>query len=560
MTKMKKTGVLATLLLLGAAACADLDVVNPNDPERERALSTASDIESLIAGSMKQWSDGAHWYEGSSFFLSSASFQSSAPWNNAGMVPYSWIPRPEIQNNTADTDYQNVSWWWYQYYKAIAQVWAGLRAFEDTAVTNELGRDTLTAMAFGKFVQGLAHGSLALQYDQGFIVDETVELFDEAGNPIEQTLVPYGDMMTAALGYFDQAIALAEQGAFTVPSSWMSVSVSSDLLVQIAHSMKARYRAAVARNPTERDAVRWDLVIADVNEGVTEDWIFGWAPWDFDAFSNDLHNYYRYAGWQQLTYFILGMADQSGNYQTWLSLPLLDRVPAVSTGGPIDVLIITPDLRFPQGATVDEQRDDCPLEVGYCESKGKLYAVPHHALANQWQKPERQRWRWSYYWSVVPYNIRWVDDGLAPEITMAEMDLLVAEGLYRQGDLAGAANIINQTRVPAGLNATDATGLNTSCVPKLPDESCGDLFEMLKWEKRLLTQFMGLHSIPWYYDGRGWGDLYVGTWEQFPVPCGEMEVLRAQSTTPELLDCYTFGSPGGASASPGSIYNWPGEL
>jgi hypothetical protein len=140
-----------------------------------------------------------------------------------------------------------------------------------------------------------------------------------------------------------------------------------------------------------------------------------------------------------------------------------------------------------------------------------------------------------------------------PTITLAEMRLLVAEGLFRQGNKAGAADIINETREAAGLNATDANGTNTSCVPKLPNGQCGDLWEMLKWEKRMETVFTGINVVGWFWDGRGWGDLWKDTPLMFPVPCQELEVLQ-------LLPCNTYGGPGGEMGSPGSTYAFPFEM
>ena len=110
------------------------------------------------------------------------------------------------------------------------------------------------------------------------------------------------------------------------------------------------------------------------------------------------------------------------------------------------------------------------------------------------------------------------------------------------------ALIVNETRVPAGLNATDAAGTNTSCVPMLPNGSCGDLWEMFKWEKRLETQFVGPLRSSWWFDGRGWGDLMVGTLLQFPVPSGEMKLLLESS--------YNLGGVGGLSAAPLGTYGY----
>jgi hypothetical protein len=137
-------------------------------------------------------------------------------------------------------------------------------------------------------------------------------------------------------------------------------------------------------------------------------------------------------------------------------------------------------------------------------------------------------------------------------MTLEESRLLKAEGLFRTNNKAGAAAIINETRVPAGLSAADATDTNTSCVPKLPNGSCGNLWEMLKWEKRMETAFTGLSIAPWYYDGRGWGDLYKGTFLMLGTPCQELQVLQMEP-------CMNYGGPSGEFGSPGSTYAYPHE-
>jgi len=53
-----------------------------------------------------------------------------------------------------------------------------------------------------------------------------------------------------------------------------------------------------------------------------------------------------------------------------------------------------------------------------------------------------------------------------------------------------------------------------------PATVCGNIFEAMKWEKRLETSFTG-HS-QWYIDARGWGDLYAGTPLEWPVPYNEL--------------------------------------
>ena len=93
MRKMLKSLAVGSLLLLGTGACADLEVVNLNDPDAERSLATAGDVESLISGAYNTWFRGVYDYSGPGMFLSAASFQHTAPWANAGMPPAGIIGR-----------------------------------------------------------------------------------------------------------------------------------------------------------------------------------------------------------------------------------------------------------------------------------------------------------------------------------------------------------------------------------------------------------------------------------------------------------------------------------
>ena len=141
----------------------------------------------------------------------------------------------------------------------------------------------------------------------------------------------------------------------------------------------------------------------------------------------------------------------------------------LKTSGP--VLIVTPDLRFPRGETLEDQS----------AQPGRYYAInPDTGVV--WAG---RAWQWSVYRDDRYRDYLDSGSALVPEIDVAEMDLLRAEALYRLGDAAGAAELVNRTRVASGLSATDASGANASCVPRLPDGSCGGLLEMLKWEKRM---------------------------------------------------------------------------
>ena len=532
--------VVGATLLLGAGACANLDVVNQNNADAARALKTPGDVESLIAGAYNTWFDGSYFYYGPGPFLSNQAFQHNAPWANFGMEFYGRIPRQPIINDAADQNYEDFTRVWYYSYRAIAAVSSGLQSLAQPDIANALGADNvLRDEAYGYFVLGVAHASLAALYDQAFVVDETTDITKP------QTAQSYTDVMAAAMGYFDKAIQLCGQGSFTLPQGWLATSnVDNTLLAQIAHSEKARWMAAVARTPAERQAVDWNAVISNVDAGITSTWS---QKLDYNAgWYNGVMDIGSYQGWAEMAYWIYGMADQNGNYQRWLAQPIPDKSPNPSDG---DIVIVTPDLRFPQGADIATQRDTAA--DGSQINAGTYFDAPTW-IGEVWAHPERGTWRWSWYrdFRYEQYTVTYDED--EPEIPMTEMNLLKAEGLYNTGDLAGAAALVNLTRTAAGLNATDAAGTNTSCVPKLPDGTCGGLLEMLKWEKRMEIQFTGLFGAPWWFDSRGWGDLFKNTPLQFPVPCKELQTLQ-------ILPCYTFGGSGGDMTAPTSSYAYPGE-
>lgn len=203
----------------------------------------------------------------------------------------------------------------------------------------------------------------------------------------------------------------------------------------------------------------------------------------------------------QLPYFIAGMADGSGSFQRWLARdPFVRRPfpPSNGEGSEPPILIVTPDLRFPRGRTLE----------GQTAQPGTLFAVPQERTTDEgvdalWGRPERGTWRWSYYRFTGADAYAGSIDGRWPLFTEAELRLLRAEGFLRLGSMADAASLVNLSQTAAGLDATDGSATSTDCVPSLPDGTCGDLLEMLRWEKRLETQWTGPFLSSWYFDGRG---------------------------------------------------------
>lgn len=535
MRKTLKHLVVGSLLIFGTTACADLEVLNTNEPDAARSLATAGDVVALVGGSYNNWFYGNYSYNSASLALSNAVFQHNAPWANAGMEKYGRIPRIAFINSVADGDYNYLSRPWFYSYRAIAAVADGLKSMQREEISSGVSAEEAASLkAFGKFVQGMSHATIAVLFSEGFVVDETTDLAEP------QDPLGYLELMDEAMGYFDECISLSQGATWTLPLDWMRAELTGPQLARVAHSMKARYRAAVARTPAERAAVNWQAVIQDIDAGITSTFYANYD--DYNGWSNDAWGYINYPYWSQASYFIYGMADQSGNYQLWNSTPMASKSYKI---GDKDILIVTPDKRFPQGSTVAAQR----LAPGthFRTNRGEGAETGY-----TWARPDRGQWRWSwykhnrgeFYWDDMIFDL--------PEIRIEEMNLLKAEALYRTNNKAGAAQLINVTRVAAGLNATDANGTNTSCVPKLPSGTCGDLLEMLKWEKRMETVATGPLGVGWYFDGRGWGDLWKDTFLNLPMPCQEAQVLQ-------LVPCKTYGGPGGEMAAALSTYKWNGE-
>src|SRR5439155_67086 len=145
--------------------------------------------------------------------------------------------------------------------------------------------------------------------------------------------------------------------AGNLPDIWVKGNaLTSDQFIRLIRSYKARFRAGVARTPADRadvgagGTVDWNQVILDADSGLTADLIIAMDPsagWDMVWVAQ--HYATGSANWHQMSQFILGMADTSGGYDTWLSTTRFNRAP---------FLVVSPDRRLPQGATRAAQVGD----------------------------------------------------------------------------------------------------------------------------------------------------------------------------------------------------------
>lgn len=517
---------LRTFALLGAAAafglvgCQDLDVHNPNAPDQERALANPGDVASLISSSYVNYHNNAQEYEPGNMLSVGADHHTSS-WGNFGMRHFGSEPRVAWNNNQNFTYAAGAEEPWFELYGAIVSASNGLRAIEGGLnVQNEQ-----RLRAFGKFVQGLGHGFIAMLFDQGYIFDETVD------PSADQGFQSYDAVMDAAIGYLDTTIQIAESNSFTIPADWMMVEgMDSDRLARLAHSYKARFMANRARSPAEAEAIDWNTVINEIDQGIEEDLVHS-VDGTGDGFWSGIKTLgsNQIGTWARVDLKQIGPADQSGGWENWVNTPVNDRQP---------FNIETPDARLPSETTDGAQG----LYFEYRES------VPFPPTRGTYHFSNYGDYRHAEY--AFSCNFCWF--GTYPEMTMTEMRLLKAEALMRTGDMAGAADLINVTRTANGqLPEVTADGVPESdtCVPRETDldelqgvseAPCGDLWDALIYEKGVEV-FQLSAGLP-YFDDRRWGMLTTGTPIHLPVPGQELENLQ--------MELYTYGGVGGEGAAP----------
>jgi hypothetical protein len=188
--------------------------------------------EALIGGSYLAWWAASQWTY-PSMALSVAAEELTSSWRNFGMQDLSTEPRQAFDNTPSYTYARVNERPWFRSYVALSSVHQGIRMIEDgVEIGGRGGPDNARALAFGKFVQGLAHGWLALMFDQAFILDETIDIETD-----ELVLVPYTDVMAAAVAELEEAIAIADANTFTLPDGWIrGLPLSNAELSQLAHS------------------------------------------------------------------------------------------------------------------------------------------------------------------------------------------------------------------------------------------------------------------------------------------------------------------------------------
>ncbi len=525
LTKLKTLSVLVLFLGFIVTSCTDLSVDNLNDPGRDDALSSPSDLVSLLSGQTTNQFFAEHGYSG--VHMDGLADQMSTTNNVNRMWDFAKEPRITINNRTS-----------YSYTFALEQDWDESNSSISTAntiidrvengdpIVLEDGTDISQKMlAAAYFLRGIARGSLGMTYDQAYLVDEEA---DPAETP---EFKPYPELIDAAVSDMDEAIKTAEsigQEDFVWDFLQDGTDAELDLaeFKTVANSFSARFLANTPRTNSEAQDWDWERVIEYAEKGIGgENAAANMTDWSATSIANEFYS--NWQDWEATVY-----PPPAGYIPTDIKvIHMLD--PSYPTSYPStedeDGSSI-PDLLEPEDVNTDDPRIDY---FNYSESFGYL-------------DPSRSIDLHSNYWNLRLYteNSGYATSGY-PVIFFveAELDYIRAEAYLMEGQKGNAADELNDS--PFGSGQTDVS-------PDMPAVQLGNLSQdgfsggndisstasdeefvrALHKEYSVELALIDRKGLQWFFM-RKHNLLQEGTALHYPVPGSELEITQR--------DYYTFG-------------------
>ena len=467
--------VVLVALSLGCGL-TDLDVENKNAPDREDVYPSWAALEEAFFGNAFHdvWT-GMNGEGAPAMGLAAMADEISVQWGNYGVRSLSGEPRTPFDNSPDFRYAEHAEKPWFGMYTALSDLYDGVRAIDDdTTGLACVEIDCDRARAWAKFVQGVAHGWLALMFDSAFVLDESIELFDERGAEIKRPLLPYHAVWAAAHQYLDSASALGEQGSWSIPPDWLGASTSglgADGLARLARAHVARWIPQVARTPAERATVDWAAVVDAVADGLQSDFTIeaDGTRWYSDfLYFNFITTSWT---WSRADYKTIGQYDVSGGYDAWIRTQPIAR-DAFDMADHPDRRIVDPSDPLGRTGGSDFRYIGRPRFYGRFPLPPSLYGGS----------------RYGWYPST--------ETGPMPYLLVEELQLNKAEALLRLSSAVtqGIVDIVNQTRVGRG-------GLPALTVAHSPSFVMDAIF----YERRIET--FGTCAGCAYFNRRGEGAL-----------------------------------------------------
>ena len=534
------TAAVAALAIVGC----DLNVSNPNDPDKQHSLSQPSGLAQLLGGAFRTWVETRENYY--VMPLDAQADNYTASWNNAAMRFYSSVGsdcpiRCGWTNSSTAPEAAGgptVEALWYGYYNVLVTANNVLDGIErvhvcfddDCSVDSTL---TQRNKAVARMLQGMALAGIAVVYDQGFIVDETTDV----SNPKSLSFSTRAQVRDSALAKLNRAYTEAGVASWSTDPAWMGLgqgrSYTSVQIKQLIRTMEAELIAMFPRNSTENTAADWASVATYAAQGISSGTPYNWEYY-IDVTTREcgiacIKNWGNSVGTERVDTRVAALIT-TNHVDPW---PAPNGNPCPTTG---------PDKRVGDGtygpasnanfAAVKISPADAGAGTDYaCAGvaifppargsyhQSNLQHVRYHALASRGED--------------LP-----ADDGTGqdPLYTTQMNDLLEAEGLIRSGgNLVTAAGLINNSRVNRG-GLTALTGA----------EGVPALITALQYEQEI--EFMGQGVDPFFnrrrsgYNAAAGGGrpayvdgLIPNTPRQMPVPAKELDILQRA--------IYTFGGP-----------------
>jgi len=512
-------GVAMGALLL--AGCNSLQVENPNAPDASRALADPAAIEAVAGGTFRSWYNTWEGMEGGGPLVTMAQTY-SASWNNFNMNFYSSIDADGTrntrgyQNDLASAGRTTMIAYWEGFYSTLSSAVDVLVAIRKNNLVISTPANTKRAETVAQLMHGAALMGIALNYDKGYIIDETSDLSAlEYKNRKE--------VRDAAVASLEKAATLAAANTFTTPSGWTNgTAYTNTQIAQVARTMAAMTLAYYPRTAAENDQVDWAKVSQLAAQGISSGTAF-----DFN-FTGD-----GCSSWcHEILYWF--NAFDGGRVSTRVAKlldPATQTHPYPNGGNPQPN---SPDKRLGDGSFGPDDEDF----AGYFGTNPKTANAGTDFVYSREEiyRPDRGMYHQSNIGHIrydrsgeQSPNAIYGGFGTAPVISKHQNDLLWAEAELRRsgGNLATAASLINKTRVDrGGLSAATA------------GEGAASLITKLIYEQEV--ELLGLGPVSYYQRRRVAGGLLAGTPREMPVPAKELGVKGDAF--------YTFGGSAAANS------------
>jgi hypothetical protein len=517
-------GMTASLAVLAAMGCKDLDITNPNAPDAARALSDPATIAAAVGGTLRTWMQVRQHFDTSLLWGTMADVY-TASWNNFNIRYYSSYANECPQrcgwvNATTSSFYPQIETAYYGYYSALSSANDGLTAIRKNGVIITSPQNTKMIETIGVMMQGMTLAGIALQYDQGFIVDENTDL----SNPGALPVATRQELRDAAMAKLDEAYALATANSFTTPSTYTGAvngySYTNTQIAQVIRTMQAELLADFPRSGAEVAGTNWARVAQLAAQGIN--------GFDFQFFVDpDFQFGDRAKLWGNSNFTVridtrLGKLIPGSNVTDPWPSPggnpppnSTDKRLGDGTWGPADNVSGTGTRKATANAGTDFAWNGVVI---FPSARGQYHQSELHHSRYSWL---------AYEGEGLPGE---TSSGPAKIYDQAFNDLIWAEALLRSGgSKAQAATLINRTRVTRG-GLTALTGA----------EATAAMLDAVKYEQLIETIGLGTHV---FYVRRRFDDLWAQTPRHQPIPAKELQLLRRE--------LYTFGGPGAPDMAPG---------